>query len=120
MRKQAAELSLKGASKLDAKGLAALATGNDDARSLLGRYADNIAVGLANLTQILSPGLFVLHGDAVRGGEVLRALIEEATKERVLPHVRDSVEVVLSELDQRATVLGAAGLVLSETFQLTT
>jgi predicted NBD/HSP70 family sugar kinase len=120
MRKQAADLSLKGASKLDAKGLAALATGNDDARSLLGRYADNIAVGLANLTQILSPGLFVLHGDAVRGGEVLRALIEEATKERVLPHVRDSVEVVLSELDQRATVLGAAGLVLSETFQLTT
>jgi predicted NBD/HSP70 family sugar kinase len=118
LRAQAAQMSLKGAARLDAKRLVALAGEDDDAADLLARYADNIAVGLANLVEILSPGVFVLHGDVVSGGEKLRKLIEDATKRRVLPHMRRSVEVVLSELDQRATLLGAAGLVLSETFHL--
>jgi predicted NBD/HSP70 family sugar kinase len=119
LRSEAAKAKIKGAATLDAAALVALAEGGDAAADgLLRRYADNIAVGLANLTQLLTPGLFILHGDAVGGGETLRALIQAATRERVLGHVRGQVAVVLSELDQHATVLGAAGLVLSETFQL--
>jgi predicted NBD/HSP70 family sugar kinase len=118
MRSEAARIGVKGASKLDAQRLVERAATDEDALGLLQRYADNIAIGLANLTQILSPGLFILHGDAVGGGDRFRALIEEATRDRVLGHIRPTVEVVLSDLDQRATLLGAAGLVLSETFQL--
>jgi predicted NBD/HSP70 family sugar kinase len=120
LRREAATLGIKHATKLDASHLVARADGDDNAMSLLHRYADNIAVGLAALTHLLSPGLFILHGDAVGGGEKLRALVEEAARRRVFAHVRRSVEVVVSELDQRATLLGAAGLVLSETFALTT
>ncbi len=120
LRREAAELGIKHAAKLDASHLVARAAEDDNAMSLLHRYADNIAVGIAALTHILSPGLFILHGDAVGGGEKLRALVEEAARRRVFAHVRRSVEVVVSELDQRATLLGAAGLVLSETFALTT
>jgi predicted NBD/HSP70 family sugar kinase len=119
LRAEAQRLKLKGAAKLDAASLVALSqNGAGPAKDLLAKYADNLAVGLANLTQLLTPGLFILHGDAVGGGEEFRALIEDATRTRVLGHVRDKVSVVLSDLDHNATILGAAGLVLSETFHL--
>ena len=120
LRREAAALQIKHAAKLDASHLVARAEDDDDAMALLHRYADNIAVGIAALQLILSPGLFILHGDAVGGGEKLRGLVEEAARRRVFPHIRRSVEVVVSDLDQRATLLGASGLVLSETFALTT
>lgn len=118
LRAEAARMQIEGAESVDAATLVERSSSDAAARILLERYADNVAVGLANLTQLLAPGLFILHGDAVGGGETFRSLIEAATCERVLGHVRNKVRVVLSELDQRATILGAAGLVLSERFHL--
>ena len=118
LRDEAKRIGLKDGTKLDARQLVERAESDEEALGLLQRYADNLAIGLANLMQILSPGLFILHGDAARGGERFRALVEEATRDRVLGHVRGTVEVVMSELDADATLLGAAGLVLSETFHL--
>lgn len=116
LRAEATRRGIKGAAKLDAASL--VARDDKDARELLQRYAANIAVGFANLAHILRPALFILHGDAVGGGEMFRAMIERETKNRVLPHIRGSIEVVSSDLDARAGLLGAAGLVLSETFHL--
>ncbi len=118
LRAEAARRALSDAESLDARALVGQAESSTEAAGLLEEYADHLAIGLANLTQILNPGLFIIHGDAVGGGETLRALIDRKTKERVLVNLRDYVEVVLSELDQRAGLLGAAGLVLSETFHL--
>ncbi|MEX2394601.1 MAG: ROK family transcriptional regulator [Actinomycetota bacterium] len=118
LRAQATEAKLSGASKIDAAKLTELAKTDASARALLERYADNIAVGLASIAQLLSPGLFILHGDAAGGGETFRTLVEEKMRARVFAHIGRSTDVVLSELDHRATVLGAAGLVLSETFHL--
>lgn len=119
LRAEAKSRGITGASKLDARSLVALADGGDgDARELLGLYAANLATGMANLTQVLSPGLFIVHGDVVGGGETLRALIVEEIRSRVLGHMRDTIDIVLSALDRRAGLLGAAGLVLSETFHL--
>lgn len=120
LRRQASKLGIKHPFGIDASHLVARAADDRKAKTLLHRYADNIAVGIAALQLVASPGLFILHGDAVGGGETLRALVEAAARRRVFPHVRSSVEVVVSELDQRATLLGAAGLVLSERFALTT
>lgn len=119
LRAEADRSGLAGAAELDARSLVVLAgSGDAAARELLERYAANIAVGMANLTQVLSPGLFIVHGDVVGGGETLRSLIEDEVRARVLPYLRPSIEVVASELDRRAGLLGATGLVLSETFHL--
>ncbi|MGH2812080.1 MAG: ROK family protein [Actinomycetota bacterium] len=119
LRAEASRLGLPNADGLDARALVDLAEdGSTDASSLLEEYANNLAIGLANLAQILSLRFFILHGDAVGGGETFRALTEKKTKEHVLEYLREELEVVLSELDQRAGLLGAAGLVLSETFHL--
>jgi predicted NBD/HSP70 family sugar kinase len=121
LRAEAASRRLPSAATMTAARLSALAAdGSDKATGLLHDYADNLAIGLANLVMLLNPQRLILHGDVVESGEGLRAAIEERTRARVLPHLRAGVSVALSPLDQRAGILGAAGLVLSETFHLTT
>ena len=94
------------------------ADGSPAAEALLQAYADNLAVGLANLVNLLGTRRIILHGDVVGGGEPMRARVEAATRARVLGYLRDDVHLMLSPLDAGATLLGAAGLVLSETFRL--
>ena len=121
LRKEARRMKLPGAASLDAASLSALAgDGSRDARDLLDRYADNLSVGLANLVNLINPQRLILHGDATRGGKRFHERIVEKTRARVLENLRGSLDLVPSPLDQRATLLGAAGLVLSETFNLAT
>ena len=104
------------------------ASGRDDAttatltargdEALLDRYADHLAIGLANLVNLMGTTRIVLHGDVVAGGEAMRRRVEKATRARSLGYIRDQVHVTLSTLDAGAALLGAASLVLSETFRL--
>jgi predicted NBD/HSP70 family sugar kinase len=125
LRREARALGLPGAARLDGARLVALARSPDDApsddgaRRLLAAYADNLAIGLSALVNLLGARQLLLHGDVVTGGEPLRAAIETATRQRSLGYLRDDVTVRLSALDADAGLLGAAGLVLSETFTLT-
>ncbi|HEX9888580.1 MAG TPA: ROK family transcriptional regulator [Nitriliruptorales bacterium] len=89
------------------------------ARRLLERYADHLAVGIANLQQVFAPETVILHGDAAAGGELLRGLIEDRTRTRVFPGNADEVDVRISTLGARAGLVGAAALVFSEHFALT-
>jgi predicted NBD/HSP70 family sugar kinase len=86
------------------------------AAAVLDRYAERLGVGLANLVALFGPEALILHGDVVEGGEALRSRIAAAVDERILPIARGSVRVLLSSLDADATLLGAAGLVLSAHF----
>lgn len=88
------------------------------ARDLLNDYADNLAVGLATVVQLLSIPLFVMHGDVVLGGETFRAQIETRLKARTLPLLGTAPSVVFSSLDQDAGLLGATAAVLSKHFGL--
>lgn len=117
LRAEGARRHVPDAGRLDAGRLVA-ASANAAAAQLLEDYADHLALGLANLVHLLNPSRLLLHGDAVLGGESFRTLVEERVRARCLPHLRDGVEVLLSSLDQDAGLLGAAGLVLSETFAL--
>jgi predicted NBD/HSP70 family sugar kinase len=120
LRREARAAGLPRAARIDAASLAvAAADGADGAAALLDRYADHLAIGLAALVNLLGTRTFLLHGDAVGGGEALRSRIERATRERSLGYLRDDVSVRLSALDVEAGLLGAAGLVLSDTFTLT-
>jgi len=120
LRAEAERAQLPKASRMDAAKLRELAHESRAALRLFEDYADHLAIGLANLAHILGVTLFVLHGDAVGGGEEFRGLIEKAVKERTLPGLNEEIRIVMSELDQRAAVLGAAGLVLSSAFDLRT
>ncbi|WP_345647776.1 ROK family transcriptional regulator [Streptomyces tremellae] len=114
LRGEARRLRLPGAGGLTPGRLAERAADDPAAAELLDRYARNIAVGIVNLQHTLAPGLFLLHGDVVAGGEVLRAAIEAHVAGWVLPQPGGPPEIVLAEDRDHATLLGAAGIVLSQ------
>ncbi|MGW8378894.1 ROK family transcriptional regulator [Streptomyces sp. ODS28] len=115
LRAEAARLRLPGAATLSAAPLVRMATARvPHAEDLLDRWAANLSAGLVNLHQIYAPGLFILHGDVVAGGEDLRHRIEHHLHTRIPPHPAGPPRVALTTLDDHATLLGAAGLVLSE------
>jgi len=111
-------VGLPGAASLSAGPLARLAArGHPHAAELLDRYAHNIAIGMANLHQTFAPGLFILHGDTVAGGEALRSRIERHLHKAIPAHPAGPPQVAFTTLDDHATLLGAAGLVLSYSLQ---
>jgi predicted NBD/HSP70 family sugar kinase len=119
LRAEAARRGLAKTSKLDSAGLAALVARDvDSAADLHAVWAEHLARGLAVLVNLLGVRRFLLHGDAVGGGEPLRAAVEDAVRAASLGYARDELEVGFSSLDADAALLGAAGLVLSETFRL--
>ncbi len=118
LRREAAARGLPDAENMDSRLLVALADGKPAAAELLDEYADNLSIGLANLIQLINPARLLLHGDVVGGGEAMCERILARVRARVLPHLRDSLDIAPSTLDQDAGLLGAAGLVLSETFTL--
>lgn len=119
LRAQAAQRGLADAGAMTSTKLVALADGGDaGARELLDEYAANLSVGIVNLVHLLGLRCIVLHGDVVGGGEQLLAAIDENVQSRLLGHFKDEVTIELSGLNSDAALLGAAGLVLSETFAI--
>ena len=95
-----------------------VAAGDSAAAEVADRYAHNIAVGIANVQQTLAPSHYILHGDVVLGGDPMIEAI--ATHVRRLVPARPGLNIELSagEAGDRAALLGAAGLVLSDLLQL--
>ncbi len=115
LRAEAARRGVTGGRSTTPHRLAARsADGDRAARQLLEDYADNLAIGMANLVQLLSLRLFIVHGDVVHAGEQFRTLLQQRVVERSMPALADGIEVLFSELDQDAGLLGAAAIVLSQ------
>ncbi|HUY52562.1 MAG TPA: ROK family transcriptional regulator [Streptosporangiaceae bacterium] len=119
LRGEAVRLGLPSAPTMTTGRLARMvARGDKRASDLFDQYARNLAIGVANLQQIIAPGLFILHGEVVAGEEPLRSRIERNVREAVLHHPGGKPTIAFASLDDRATLLGAAGLVLSHSLQL--
>lgn len=121
LRTQAAALGLSNTRSMTVGILAALvADGNAGAADLMRKYARNIAVGIINLQQTLAPGLFILHGDIVNGGEPLRSIIQSDVIRGVAHHPGGEPRITFGNADDHIVLLGAAALVLSKSLELLT
>jgi predicted NBD/HSP70 family sugar kinase len=114
LRREAEMSELPGADTMTCGSLTALAEKSEAAAALLDRYARNLSIGIANLNQVLSLELYIVHGDVLGGGEAFRAVLERYARARALTRL----SLKYSTLGDDATLLGASALVLSETFRL--
>ncbi len=94
-------------------GRAALA-GDAAAIAVVGKAADYLGVGIANLINILNPDTVVIGGGVSRLGEVLLEPVREVVAGRALKPAFEAVRIVQAELGPDAGVVGAVCLVLSE------
>ncbi len=118
LRRRAEELGVRGARRTTVAKLTAVRAGDPAADALLDEYALNLALGLGNIEQILGPGVFILHGDAVAGGEALRDGLQRHLREESPRWHGEGPRVVLSDPDADAVLMGCAGLVLSNNLSL--
>lgn len=117
LRQEAQRAGLPDAVATSSRTLAATSADDVRADSLLRRYIGNVAQGLADLEQILGLGTYLIHGDVATGGPVVLQMLQEELR-RMSPR-RGAQPIVSAVLDEdRATLLGAAGLVLSSLYAL--
>ena len=92
----------------------AAAQGDADARSLLVQYADNVALGLAGLANILDPECIVIAGGLVELGPLLFGPLREAFGRHVEGvDYRPAIAIVPAQLGERAGAVGAGVLARS-------
>lgn len=104
---------------LDAAGLPELerlaAGGSTAARGIVVRYAENLAVGLANIQQLCTPGLFILHGEAATAGPDFLGTVEKVLIESTRSATpRDPRVAPASVGVDDVALLGAAALVIHQ------
>ncbi|MCX5517916.1 ROK family protein [Kaistia defluvii] len=118
LRRQARAIGIDAPDEINSRRLVALAgAGAPGARDLLDLYARNVAVGIANLQQTVAPNFYVLHGDVVGGGEIMAEAIAGHVRALVPSRSGGEISFAIGETEDRAALLGAAGLVLSELLQ---
>ncbi|HYL53188.1 MAG TPA: ROK family protein [Acidimicrobiia bacterium] len=89
----------------------AAANGDGDALLLLAQYADNVALGLAALANILDPERIVIAGGLVELGTLLFGPLHDAFRRHIEgSQYRPPVAIVPAELGERAGGVGAAVL----------
>jgi glucokinase len=88
--------------------------GDADGRALLMQYAENVAIGLAGLANILDPECIVIAGGLVELGSLLFVPLHEAFRRHVEGvDYRPAVLIVPAALGERAGAVGAAVLARS-------
>jgi glucokinase len=91
----------------------AASEGDEQASSILGEFAWWVALGLANLANVLDPSVIVIGGGMVRAGEALLGPVRRAFLEQVEgAEVRPPIEIVAATLGERGGAIGAAAAAL--------
>jgi glucokinase len=87
----------------------AVSEGDEEANAILEEFAWWLALGLANLANILDPRVVVIGGGLVRAGEPLLAAVRAALLEQVEgAAVRPEIDLVPAALGDRGGAIGAA------------
>lgn len=89
----------------------AAADGDAEAVALLAEYADNVALGLASLSNVLDPERIVISGGLVELGPLLFEPLGAAFRARIeAAEHRPRIDIVPAKLGERAGAVGAAVL----------
>lgn len=79
-----------------------------------GRY---LGVAIANLINLVNPGLVVLGGDLVQAGDLLFDSVKKTISERVLPLRAGQAPLIPSRLGDQVVAIGAATTAIQNAFQ---
>jgi glucokinase len=85
--------------------------GNQEAQSVIDETVQYLAMGIANITHVVNPELFVVGGGVMESKQFILTPLQEKVKEYVYPQLASSIKIVPTALGGQAGVIGAAMLV---------
>jgi len=85
--------------------------GSQEAQSVIDETVQYLAMGIANITHVVNPELFVVGGGVMESKQFILTLLREKVKEYVYPQLASSIKILPTALDGKAGVIGAAMLV---------
>jgi predicted NBD/HSP70 family sugar kinase len=91
--------------------------GNEVCQAVIQNAGRSLGVAVANLLNLVNPGLVILGGDLVQAGDLLFSTVEESIRERALPIRAIHAPVVASQLGENAIAMGSATIVIQKAFQ---
>jgi glucokinase len=94
----------------------AIVAGDLYAKEVMRETAKFLGAGLANLINILNPGMVVISGGVTRAGEHLFEPLRAQIRRRAFRHAEESCQIVSTTLDGKAGVIGAAYMFRVERF----
>ena len=86
--------------------------GDRFAVSLFTEAGYNIGRGVAILIHLMNPQLVILSGRGSAAGKVLMAPVQQAINEYCIPRLCHNIEIRVSDLGDKAELIGAAALVM--------
>jgi predicted NBD/HSP70 family sugar kinase len=86
--------------------------GDRFAVELLSDIGSKIGRGVAILIHLLNPSLIVLSGRGAIAGKIWQAPIQQALNEHCIPILARNARIKISDLNNRAELIGAASLVI--------
>lgn len=81
--------------------------GDSFAIDSLSEIGANLGKGIAMLVQILNPELIILGGQMLKAGQFLTLPIEQSLNKYCLNDLRSSLKIDISEMGEKASLLGA-------------
>jgi len=94
----------------------AIVAGDLYAKEVMRETARFLGAGLANLINILNPGMVVISGGVTRAGEHLFEPLRAQIRRRAFRHAEESCQIVSTQLEGMAGVIGAAYMFRVERF----
>lgn len=91
--------------------------GLESARELLAESGHWLGVGIANVVNLLNPGLVIIGGEGVRAGEWRFGPMRQAFEAHVFDGLGDQTEFVIEPAGDDTWARGAACVVLGEMFK---
>lgn len=91
--------------------------GDTNAIHIVEEAGVHLGIAIANMLNLLNPGLIVLGGDIVAAGPVLLKAVEKTALSRAIPKAGKEVAISSSDLGDDVVAIGAATLVFHHAFQ---
>jgi predicted NBD/HSP70 family sugar kinase len=103
---------------LDVKGVVLAAReGNRECEKIIATAGWYLGIGLANIINLVNPGLLILGGDLADAGQTLLEPARRSLVERTVGFNTRTENLVIGEMGSNAVAIGAATLVILNSFQ---
>ncbi|HLD93246.1 MAG TPA: ROK family transcriptional regulator [Anaerolineales bacterium] len=92
-------------------------SGDSTAIQIIQEVGGYLGIAIANLLNLINPGLIVMGGDLVAAGPVMLQAVQETALARAIPKAGKEVTIIASDMGDDVVAIGAATLVFHHAFQ---